>query len=148
MNLLSFSQFILNFREITMNSLSFLRVHYKFIVFIANLVRTHLIFRIHYDFSLCFAYILWIHLKFSMNSLGVSLISYEFTIFPLNSLWICYIFPELTMNSLLFFANSSWFHSLSIADSTRTGDHQSGKEAETWKQISHSRIIRSSWFWV
>ena len=56
MNLLSFSQFILNFREITMNSLYFWRSHYKFIVFIANLVRTYLISRIHYDFSLCFAY--------------------------------------------------------------------------------------------
>ena len=78
MNLLGVLRFTMDFREITIKSLFFSRIYYVFIVFIANLVRTHLIFRIHYDFSLCFAYIIWIYYLLS-----------EFT---LHSLWIHLVF--------------------------------------------------------
>ena len=108
----------MNFREITMNSLFFSRIYFEFSVLSAN-SRTHLIFRIPYDFSLCFAYILWIHFEFSMNSLGVSLISYAFTIFFLEFTMNLLYFSRINYEFTLFFANSSCFHSLSIADSVR-----------------------------
>ena len=77
MNLLRVLRFTMDFRKITMNSLFFSKIHYKFIVFIANLVRTHLIFRIHYNFNLCLAYILRIyHLlnEFTLNALSIHLV--------------------------------------------------------------------------
>ena len=173
-NLLGFSQFTLNFREITMNSLffswiyyilsvrstnslSFLRKCNEFTIFINSLFLS----RIYYLFcepTIFLANSLWFQFVFRINTLNSLEILHEFTWCFVNFLWIYYLSLEFTMNLLYFsrinneftpfFANSSWFHSLSIADSTRTGDHQSGKEAETWKQISHSRIIRSSWSWV
>ena len=121
MNLLRVLRLTMDFRTITMNSLFFSRIYYEFIVFLANLVRNQLIFLIHYDFSLCFAYILIYYLlsEFSMNSICISLIFYEFPIFFLNSLWICYIFREFTMNSLFFSRIHHTPHSLSIADPVR-----------------------------
>ena len=102
MNLHDFSQFTLNFRVVTMNSLSFSRIHYKLIIFIRNSVRIHLIFRIHYDSSLCFAYILWIYYllnEFTLNSLWIHLVIRYFL------LWI-YFFSLINYEFTIFFANS------------------------------------------
>ena len=67
----------------TMNSLSILRIHYEFTVFIKNLVRIHLIFR-----------------EFIMNSYSLSRIRQEYTWSFTNLLWIHYLFHDFTIKSL------------------------------------------------
>ena len=74
-----------------------------------------------------------------MNSLGVSLIFYEFPIFflefTMNLLYFSRIYYEFT----LFFANSSCFHSLSIADSVRI--HFRFREFVSYSRKYHELII-------
>ena len=72
--------------------------------------------RIHYVFIYGFANQLAISRKYqkliislTINSLTVSWIHYVFIIYIANSLWIYYLFREVTKNSLCF-ANSLWIH--------------------------------------
>ena len=105
MNLLGILLFTMDFCEVTMNSLFFSRIYYEFTDF-PNSLWFQFVFRIH---TLNLLSIKRIHFEFSMNSLGVSLISYEFTLFlefTMNLLSISRSYQEFTF----CFANSLWIH--------------------------------------
>ena len=131
-------------REFTMNSLSFSRIHYQFTIFLAHSLWLHWFFaystwiyyffrestitslsnreltmnplifcvltlnflsisRIHYGSFLFLAYSLWIHYLF--DELSPSRIHYEFLIF-----FIHYQFFFIHYQFTIFLANSLWLH--------------------------------------
>ena len=96
------------FRELTFNSLSIPRIHwkfslnsirYEFTICFANSLLIHFLFReltfnslsIYHD-SWYFLIKLLIHFEFTSNLLSSSRIHYQFTIFLADSLWIHYLF--------------------------------------------------------
>ena len=97
MNLFGVSRFTLNFRKITINSLSFLLIYFILTTYIANLVRTHLKFP-----------------EFTMILVGVTRKDFEFSTCCANSLWIYYTYREFSMNSLFFSRIHYLFHEFII----------------------------------
>ena len=83
-----------------------MRIHFPLTIFIANLLFS---LRIHFEFNHQFTFyfannfrIYYLFREFTSNSLSISGINFEFTIFFSNSLWIPY----------LFFANKASIHYL------------------------------------
>ena len=83
---------VLFIREYAVNSLSFSRLYFEFIIFFANILWIHYLLR---EFTIYFAKILWIHFLFC-----------EYTLNPWSffktSLWIHYLFREFRVKSLFF----------------------------------------------
>ena len=104
---------VLFIREYAVNSLSFSRLYFEFIIFFAKILWIHFLFC---EYTLnpwsFFKTSLWIHYlfrEFRMKSLFFAKIYFEFMIFHYefiivfaNSLWIQYLFSEFTLNSLFF----------------------------------------------
>ena len=97
-----------NHQETILKSLCY---HYRFLNFTMNslsLSRIHLESMFHYEFTICFAYFLWIHhllRDFTMNLLYISGIHFEYTICFAYFLWI----HHLTINLLSFSRNHCEF---------------------------------------
>ena len=111
------------FCKFTLNSLSFLRIHYKFSNFIANQLWIYSIFR---KFTIFYA-IEVIPYESNVNNARIPVVFCEFimnSFWSVNSLSITLINHEFTMNwlsfsgnhykSTIFFANTLWIHFLWI----------------------------------
>ena len=81
------------FRELTMNSLLFLRIHFEFTIYFANSLR---IYYHIYEFTIFFS-----------DSLSIHYLFREFTIFFANSLWIYYF--RLLHNDNMYVMMTSWY---------------------------------------
>ena len=97
------------------------RIYYEFTIFFRELTMNLLaVLWIHYKFSRSFPYILWIHYllrEFAMNSLCFSRIYFEFTWYiAIRYEFTCYftVHYEYTLfcRIIIFFVNLSWIHYL------------------------------------
>ena len=120
----------LSYCEITMNSISFTRMHYDFTVCFGNLLWIQF-FR---EFTILFSTQLWFHFLFgelTLNSLSISQICFKNASFIANklkihqqianslcikfrSLRIHFLFREFTINSLTVSRNRCLFHENNI----------------------------------
>ena len=127
---LIFYEFPIFFLEFNMNLLYLSRIYYEFTFFREFIMLPFSVYlgvtRIHSEFIFGFANSLAISRKyheliicFTMKSLSISWVQYVFIIYFANSLWINYLFREVTknfflfrefiVNSLFYFANSLFF---------------------------------------
>ena len=138
---LDVSQIHYLYHRFTINSLSFLQIHYESIIFFVDSLwffylfgefsMNSIFFReftmnslpfsfIHYEFNWCVANILWIHLEYIsfMNSLLIHLLFYEFTIYFTNMSLMCFPYSLISVScwgAIIFWSDCICFvHSLSF----------------------------------
>ena len=119
--ILSVSRLHFIFREFTIDSLFYSRIHFESSIFFRELSMNSLsLSRINYNNLIVIAKLLWIlylFCEFTLNSLSFLRINYEVTIIFVNKLWIHDQSCQCTMNSLfcaftISFAKILWIYHL------------------------------------